>query len=134
VTLFSRDPAKALGRDRHDREYVLTSCPVIAADQVLLHVDVAVRFSVQTDWPFGWDPAEERTIDAIVVMMLRMLAEGTPSDELLVSRTRVVETVEKALAFAPVGSGLDRQVTTVEVRRPDPADGKMEHAFSVVRT
>jgi hypothetical protein len=133
VKFLTRDPAKALGRDTHDREYVLTSCPVVAADQVVLLVDLSVHLSVRADWPFGYDPAEEPAIHAVVVMMLRMLAEETASAELLVGRARVVESVEKALAFAPVASGLDRRVTTVEVRPHDPSGPRMNSDFRVVR-
>ena len=129
---FTRDPAKALGRDTKDRDYRLTACPVITSDRMVVLVDVSVRLKVAPDWPFGYDEAEEPTIHAVVVMMLRFLGEETTADDLLVGRQHVVQTVEKAFALAPVASGIERRVTAVDVRRHDPAAPPMAHEFRVL--
>jgi hypothetical protein len=132
--LFSRQPRpdRLHGRDRQDRQYVLTGSPVVSGDDWVLLVDLTVDLDVRPDRELGYDVADEPAIHAVVVTTLRLLAEQLSAEELLVSRQRIVEAVEKALAFAPVGAGLDRRVSAVEVSRNDSGAPRMEHGFRVV--
>jgi hypothetical protein len=60
--------------------------------------------------------AEETALHAVCVVVLRVLAGGVPSDELLAGRARVTEALEQGFAFAPVGTGVEARVVSVEVR------------------
>jgi hypothetical protein len=131
--LFSRSSSDV---DLRDRDYVLTGCPVVAQDERVVLVDLTVRLTVRParedeHVPLGYDAADERTVHAVCVLTLRLLAESVLSDELLVGRARVVEAVEHALAFTPV-TGVDARVTDVEVRPHDPAGAFLQHEFRIV--
>ena len=135
--LFSRHPSMSV--DLRDRDYVLTACPLIAQDNVVVHVELTVRLAVrqptdESDLVLGYNPGDEPAIHAVCVTVLRLLAEDVPSDELLVERARVTEAVERGLGFAPVGSGVDARVRSVEVRPydPTPISETLAHEFRVV--
>ena len=133
--LFSRPSADV---DVRDRDYVLTGTPVVAEDDVVVLVDLTVRLAVRPPRDgrphlLGYDPADERSVHAVCVLTLRLLGVDVPSEELLVGRTRIVAAVEQALAFAPVGAGVDGRVTSVEVRRHDPQGVHDRHEFRIVR-
>ena len=129
--LFSRDAA---GTDIRDRDYLLTGCPLVAADDRVVLVDATVRLAVRPPRDDGWvpsyDAAEEPTVHAICVLLLRQLAAGRTSEELLVGRALVVEAVERGLTLAPVGSGVDARVVDVAVR-PHAAGSRWDHEFVV---
>ena len=130
--LFSRPAA-----DLRDRDYVLTGCPIVAQDDLVVMVDLTVRLGVRPPRDegspvLGYDPDDERTIDAVCVLMLRQLGAALPSDELLVGRARVVEAVEQGLALAPVGAGITARVSHAEVRSHDPDGVFNHHEFRLV--
>jgi len=122
--------------DTRDREYVLTGCPLVTDDDMIVLVDLTVRIEVRRDREIvrGFDPAEETAWHAVVVLALRLLAEQVTSEELLVGRARIVEAVEHALGFSPIGAGVRPHVTDVEVRRHDPDAAVFEHEFRVLDT
>ena len=132
--LFSRSPGAV---DLRDRDYVLTGCPVVARNDMLVLVDLTVRLGVRPARddeaePLGYDPADERSVHAICVLVLRQLGAEVPSDELLVARARIVGAVEQGLAFAPVGAGVLGHVVDVAVRPYDAAGATFDHEFRVV--
>jgi hypothetical protein len=132
MTLFNRHAARA--RDLRDRYYVLTGCPLVAQDDMVVLVDVTVRLHVReatddTKLTLGYDPTEQPALHAVFVLVLRLLAGSVPSDELLVGRTRLVEALEQGFSFAPIGAGLDAVVTTVEVRPYDQSAAGFHHEF-----
>jgi hypothetical protein len=132
--LFTRSSGAA---DTRDRDYVLTGCPVVARDEMLVLVDLTVRLAVRParddeSEPLGYDPSDERSFHAICVLVLRQLGAEVPSDELLVGRARIVAAVEQGLAFAPVGAGVSGRVADVEVRPYDAAGAIFDHEFRVV--
>jgi hypothetical protein len=128
--LFSRQPA---GADLRDRDYVLTGCPVVAQDDLVVLVDVTVRLTVRRPRDgapaLGHDPADERAVHAVCVLVLRQLGGEVSSEELLVGRARVVGAIEQGLALAPVGSGVDARVTHAGVRPHDPDGVRLHHEF-----
>ena len=132
--LFSRS---AEGVDMRDRDYVLTGCPVVARDDMVVLVDLAVRLAVlparddEAD-ALGYDPANEPSVHAVCVLVVRQLGAVMPSVELLVGRARIVEAVEQGLAFAPVGGGVRARVLSAEVRPYDEAGAVFEHEFRLV--
>ena len=88
--LFSRHSSVP---DLRDRDYVLTGCPLVAQDDQVVLVDVTVRLAVRQptddkDLVLGYNPAEESAMHAVCVVVLRLMADGVPSDELLVGRAR----------------------------------------------
>ena len=132
--LFSRPSSDV---DLRDRDYVLTGTPVVAQDDMVVLVDLTVRLAVRPprdDRPrvLGYDTTDERSVHAVCVLVLRLLGSEVPSEELLLGRTRIVEAVEQALAFAPVGAGVDGRVTSVEVHRHDPQRFHDRHEFRIV--
>jgi hypothetical protein len=132
MTLFNRRAAR--DRDLRDRYYVLTGCPLVAQDDMVVLVDVVIRLHVRearddTELALGYDPTEETALHAVFVLVLRLLAESVPFDELLVGRARLVEALEQGFAYAPVGTGLDAVVTTVEVRPYDQSAASFHHEF-----
>jgi regulator of protease activity HflC (stomatin/prohibitin superfamily) len=129
--LFSRLVDRA---DLRHRDYVLTGCPVVAQDGVVVLVDVTVRLTVRPprddgDPVLGYDPAYEPAVHAVAVLVLRQLGAAMPSDELLVGRARVVQAVEEGLALAPVGAGVDARVVSTEVRPHDRHSAPLSHEF-----
>ena len=121
--LFARHTFRP--EDLRDRDYVLTGCPLVAQDDQVVLVDATVRLAVRQatddeDLALGYNPAEETAVHAVCVVVLRLMADGVPSDELLVGRARVTEALEQGLAFAPVGAGVDARVLSVEVRPYSP--------------
>ena len=128
--LFSR-PTQ--GADMRDRDYVLTGCPVVAQDDMVVLVDLTVRLTVRPprdEGPaLGYDAAEETAVNAVCVLVLRQLGADVPSDELLVGRARVSEAVERGLGLAPIGAGVDARVVSVEVRPHDPDGVPQRHEF-----
>ena len=114
MSRFSKAPR---GPDGRSRELVVRSCPLVAQDGFLLDADLCVRFDVRPDWPRGYPVQDEAAIEAVVVLMLRLVAEENAADDLLAGRALLADAVEKGLSFAPVGAGLDHRVTSVEVRR-----------------
>ena len=129
--LFSRQP---VGVDMRERDYVLTGCPVVAQDDMVVLVDLTVRLTVRPprddDGPsLGYDPADEQVVHAVCVLVLRQLGAAVASDELLVGRARVVEAVEQGLGLAPVLSGVRARVVSVEVRPHDPDRVHFRHEF-----
>ena len=132
--LFSRH---SFVPDLRDRDYVLTGCPLITQDDRGVLVDATVRLAVRQptddkDLVLGYNPAEETAMHAVCVVVLRLMADGVPSDELLVGRARVTEALEHGLAFAPVGAGIEARVLSVEVRPYDPDLVSYRHEFRVV--
>jgi hypothetical protein len=133
--LFSR--RSSVHGDLRDRDYVLTGCPLIAQDDQVVLVDVTVRLAVrqptdEADVALGYDPADESAMHAVCVTVLRLIAEETPSEDLLVGRARVAEDVERGFSFAPVGAGLDARVLSLELRPYDPNLMTLAHEFRVV--
>ncbi|KRF06679.1 hypothetical protein ASG88_19410 [Nocardioides sp. Soil777] len=133
--LFSRHSSGPV--DLRDRDYVLSGSPLVAQDDRVVLVDATVRLAVRQpaddkDPVLGYDPAEEIGVHAVCVAVLRLMAADVPSDELLVGRARVTEVLEQALAFAPVGAGVDARVLSVEVRPHDPDRVSVRHEFRVV--
>ena len=123
--------------DLRDRDYVLTGCPLITQDDRGVLVDATVRLAVRQatndeDLPLGYDPAEEMAMHAVCVVVLRLMADAVPSDELLVGRARVTRALEQGLAFAPVGAGVEARVLSVEVRPYAPDLVSYRHEFRVV--
>ena len=120
-----------------DRDYVLTGSPVVAQDDMVVLVDLTVRLAVRPprddeSTALGYDPADERSIHAVCVLVLRQLGTVVPSDELLTGgRARIVEAVEQGLAFAPACPGVTGRVTSVEVRRHDPRELAHRHEFRI---
>ena len=131
--LFSRP---AMAGDMRDRDYVLTGCPVVAQDDRVVLVDLTVRLAVSPardgGITLGYHAAEENAVHAVCVLVLRQLGADVASDELLVGRTRVVAAVERGLALAPIGSGVDPRVLNVEVRPHDPSGVSHHHEFRLV--
>jgi hypothetical protein len=121
-------------RDTHDREYVLTGCPLVARDDMVVLVDASVRIGVRKegDTEVGFDPTQEIAWHAVSVLALRLLAEQVVSEELLVGRARIVEALEHGIAIAPIGTGVRAHVTEVEVRKYDPAAAKPHYEFRVL--
>ena len=133
--LFSRNAVGSV--DIRDRDYVLTGCPLVAQDDQVVLVDVTVRLAVRQarddeDLVLGYNPAEETAIHAVCVVVLRLMAGRVPSDELLVGRARVAEALEQGFAFAPVGTGVEARVLSVEVRPYDPALAIYRHEFRII--
>ena len=132
--LFSRHSS---GPDLRDRDYVLTGCPLVAQDDQVVLVDATVRLAVRQatddeDLVLGYNPAEEIATDAVCVVVLRLMARGVPSEELLAGRARVAEALEQGLAFAPVGAGVEARVLSVEVRPYAHDLVSYRHEFRVV--
>ena len=120
-----------------DRDYVLTGCPLVAQDDQVVLVDVTVRLAVRqatddSDLVSGYDAAEESAMHAVCVVVLRLMAAGMPFDELLAGRVRVAEALEQGFAFAPVGTGVEARVLSMEVRPYDPDLARLSHEFRVV--
>jgi hypothetical protein len=116
---------------------VLAGCPLVAQDGQVVLVDATVRLAVRQpandrDVVLGYNPAEESAMHAVCVVVLRLMADGVPSHELLVGRSRVIEALEQGLAFAPVGAGVEARVLGVEVRPHDPDLVNLRHEFRVV--
>ena len=135
--LFSRHSSGP--DDLRDRDYVLTGCPLIAQDDQAVIVDATVRLAVRQptddkDLVLGYNPAEEIAMHAVCVVVLRLMADGVRSDELLVGRSRVTEALEQGLAFAPVGAGVDARVLSVEVRPYAHDLVSHSHEFRVVNS
>ena len=133
--LFSRNAVGSV--DIRDRDYVLTGCPLVAQDDQVVLVDVTVRLAVREatddeDLVLGYNPAEETAMHAVCVVVLRLMAGRVPSDELLVGRARVAEALEQGFAFAPVGTGVEARVLSVEVRPYDPTLAIYRHEFRIV--
>src|SRR6478736_10235487 len=108
--------------DLRDRDYRLTDCPSVAQDDQVALVNVTVRLKVRKptddqEFVLGYRPSEEIALHAICVMVLRQMAGDVPCAELLSGRSRVAEAIEQGLEFAPIGSGLEPRVLTVDVRR-----------------
>ena len=132
--LFTRSSGAA---DTRDRDYVLTGCPVVARDEMLVLVDLTVRLAVRParddeSEPLGYDPSDERSFHAICVLVLRQLGAEVPSDELLVGRARIVAAVEQGLAFAPVGAGVVVRPHLDVHHSPRDAGATFDHEFRVV--
>jgi hypothetical protein len=135
--LFSRR-ASGLG-DMRDRDYLLTSCPLVAQDDQVVLVDVTVRLAVREatdskDLGLGYDTTEEAAMHAVCVVVLRLMAGGVPSAELLTGRERVAETLEQGFAFAPVGTGVEARVLSVEVRPYAEDLLRFGHEFRIVNS
>ena len=135
--LFSRH-ASAPG-DVRNRDYVLTGCPLVARDHRVLLVDVTVRLAVREalddeDLVLGYNPAEETALHAVCVVVLRLMAAGEPSDELLMGRACVTEALEQGFAFAPVGTGVEARVLSVEVRPYAQGLVRFGYEFRVVNS
>jgi hypothetical protein len=133
--LFSRHAS--VPGDMRDRDYVLSGCPLIAQDDQVVLVDVTMRLAVREatddeDVALGYDPTEETAIHAVLVVVLRLMAGGVPSDELLAGRAHVTEALEQGFAFAPVGTGVEARVLSVELRPYAPALVSFRHEFRVV--
>ena len=128
--LFSRQRE---ADDMRDRDYVLTGCPVVAQDDMIVLVDLTVRLAVRPrddeGLVLGYNAADEPAVHAVCVLVLRQLGARVPSDELLVGRPRVVEAVEQGLRLAPIWSGVDARVMSVEVRPHDPDGVHFRHEF-----
>ena len=82
---------------------MLISCPLVAQDDKVVLVDATVRLAVRQatddkDLVLGYNPAEEIAVHAVSIVVLRLMADGVPSDELLVGRARVTEALEQGLA------------------------------------
>ena len=123
--------------DLRDRDYVLTGCPLVAQDDQVVLVDAIVRLAVRQatddeDLVLGYNPAEEIAMHAVCVVVLRLMAGGVPSDELLVGRARVAEALEQGLAFAPSARGVEARVLSVEVRPYAHDLVSYRHEFRVV--
>ena len=123
--------------DLRDRDHVLTGCPLVAQDDQVVLVDATVRLAVRQatddeDLVLGYNPAEEIAMHAACVVVLRLMADGVPSGELLVGRARVTKALEQGLAFAPVGAGVEARVLSVEVRPYAPDLVSLRHEFRVV--
>jgi hypothetical protein len=128
--------ASALG-DMRDRDYLLTGCPLVAQDGQVVLVDATVRLAVREatagkDLVLGYDPAEEAAMHAVCVVVLRLMAGGVPSHELLAGRARVAEALEQGFAFAPVGTGVEARVLSVEVRPYARDLVRFDHEFRIV--
>lgn len=85
--LFSRHTSVPV--DLRDRDYVPTGCPLIAQDELFVHVEDTVRLAVrqprdEADLVLGYDPADEPAMHAVCVTVLRLLADAVPSEDLLV--------------------------------------------------
>ncbi len=121
-------------RDTRDREYVLTGCPLVARDDMVVLVDLSVRIDVRKDRDIeiGFDPTEETAWHAVSVLALRLLAEQLVSEELLVGRARIAEALEHGIAVAPIGTGVRARVTEVEVRKYDAAAAQLQYEFRVL--
>jgi regulator of protease activity HflC (stomatin/prohibitin superfamily) len=129
--------------DSRAREYVVTGLPLVAADDLVVNVDLVVRFAPSPPRPEeaglpatvrtpDWVPDDERAIRAVVITTLRLLAETLRSEELLTGRAAVSAAVDRALAFAPVAPRFDAATTLVEAAlRPD--DRRWDDEFRVVR-
>ncbi|WP_210504048.1 SPFH domain-containing protein [Nocardioides xinjiangensis] len=135
--LFARRSSEP--EDLRDRDYVLTGCPLVTQDSRVVLVDATVRLSVRRpaedrDLVLGYDSAEEAAIHAVCVVVLRLMAAGVPSDELLVGRSRVAEALEQGLALAPVAVGLEARVLSVEVRSREPGLVGFRHEFRIARS
>lgn len=135
--LFSRHASGS--SDLRDRDYVLTGCPLVAQDDRVVVVDITVRLTVRearsdNDLVLGFDPDEETAIHAVCVLVLRLMAQDVPSDELLMGRALVTAAVEQGLALAPVGAGTDARVLDVEVRPHAPDLMSFRHEFRIVGT
>lgn len=133
--LFSRHAS--VPGDVRDRDYLLAGFPLIARDDRLVLLDLTVRLAVRgrrddEDVVLGYDPGEETAMHAVCVVVLRLMAGDVPAEELLVGRARVVEAVEEGFALAPVGTGVEARVSTVEVRAYDPDLVSLRHEFRVV--
>ena len=133
--LFTRNASGPA--DTRDRDYVLTGCPLVAQDDQVVLVDATVRLAVRQatdddDLAPGYDPVEEMAMHAVCVVVLRLMADGVPSHELLVGRARVAEALEQGLAFAPVGAGVEARALSVEVHPYDPDLVSLQHEFRVV--
>ena len=131
--LFTR---QAVGSpDLRDRHYVLTGCPLVAQDDKVVLVDATVRLHAREPVDgrpvLGFDAQEEAALHAVFVLVLRLLADEVPAEELLVGRARVAEALERGFSFAPVGAGLDATATSVEVRSYDEAAATFHHEFRV---
>ena len=123
--------------DFRDRDYVMTGSPLVAQDGKVVVVDASVRLAVrqpadEKDLVLGYDPAEEGAIHAVCILMLRLLAQDVPSDELLVGRSRATEALEQGLAFAPVGAGVTARVLSVELRPQGSDSWKDRHEFRII--
>ena len=132
MRFFSSDAHAS--RDTHDREYVLTGCPLVARDDMVVLVDASVRIDVRQDrdTEVGFNPSEETAWHAVCVLALRLLAGQVVSEELLVGRARIVEALEHGIALAPIGTGVRAHVTEVEVRKYDPAAAELHYEFRVL--
>lgn len=132
--IFSRQTSGSA--DLRDRDYVLTGCPLVAQDDLVVLVDVTVRLAVRRaagdDLALGYDPANEPAIHAVCLVVLRLLAAEVPSAELLTGRARVTQALEQGLAYAPIGSGVRPRVLSVEVGPYDAARADLRHEFRVV--
>lgn len=129
--LFSRSP---LPVDVRDRDYVLTRCPVVAADDLVVSVDLTLRIAVQHDGrrPFGYSVDEEAVVHAVVVLLVRQHAATLSSTELMTDRAGIVAAVEAGLGLAPVGAFTEPRVTAVEVRAYERDPESFRHVFRVV--
>lgn len=129
--LFSR--SSPLSPDVRDRDYVLTRCPVVAADETVVSVDLTMRIAVQHDGrrPFGYAVAEEPVVHAVVVLLLRQHAATRTSSDLMTDRAGVVGAVEEGLGLAPVGAFTEPRVTAVEIHPYDRDPQAFRHEFVV---
>jgi hypothetical protein len=135
--MFSRHASRS--GDIRDRDYVLTGCPLVTQDDQVVLVDVTVRLAVRqatddNELVLGYNAAEEPAMHAVCVVVLRLMAGGVPSDELLTGRVRVTEALEQGFAFAPVGTGVEARVLSVEVRPYAPTLASLSHEFRVVNS
>jgi hypothetical protein len=135
--MFSRHASRS--GDIRDRDYVLTGCPLVTQDDQVVLVDVTVRLAVRqatddNELVLGYNAAEEPAMHAVCVVVLRLMAGGVPSDELLTGRVRVTEALEQGFAFAPVGTGVEARVLSVEVRPYATTLASLSHEFRVVNS
>lgn len=114
---------------------MLTESPVVASDDVVVLVDLTVRFTAAAgdDRPASeWDPHAEDAVHAVILTAVRLLGDDHRADDLLVGRALLDEAVRRHLSRAPVPIGFEVATTTAEVRRHGDRDARgplLNHEF-----
>jgi hypothetical protein len=125
MAFFRRGEGEVGGRGgARAREHLLHGTPLVARDGMVVLVDVTIRFEPAAragESAPVWESDDEAVVAAVVLAVLRLLAEEHDGAELLAGRSLLSEPLGRAVSYAPVATRFTADVTSMELRTHDPA-------------